>query len=200
MERISDFLLTETMDDFYRVPLSTAEAVVTVAALRVVCALLQEPGVTSDVSPELLESAAARITAEIPEFMGITAEKLRPLLDDALTQANFSGTDSDIEGTPPTLPLRIGRTRRLLEQAERTTGIAEIEYFVASRNEWTTRRVQIEDIYEGESGWYLEGECLLRRDHRMFKLENIRAVRVVKGDGEEDWDPFDEEGNAGLRQ
>ncbi len=179
------------MDDFYRVPLSTAEAVATVAVLRVVCALLQEPVVASDVSPELSESAASRITAEIPDFMSPAAEKLRPLLAEALAQANLSRMDSDTESTLQA-PLRIGRTRWLLEQAERATGIAEIEYFVASRNEWTTRRVQIDDVYQSENGWYLEGESLLRRDHRLFKLENIRAVRVVNSDSKEDLDPFDE--------
>ncbi|MBC8140114.1 MAG: WYL domain-containing protein [Armatimonadetes bacterium] len=187
------------MDDYYRVPLSTAEATVTVAVLRAVCALLQEPGVSSDIAPETLESAAARIEAEIPDFLAVSAEKLRPLLTEALAQANFVAGDSDTEGTSP-LPLRIGRTRRLLGQAERSTGIAEIEYFVTSRNEWTTRRVQISDVYENEGGWYLEGECMLRRDHRMFKLEHIRAVRIVQDDdGEEELDPFDGEGNAGRR-
>lgn len=183
------------MDDFYRVPLSTAEATVTIAVLRVVCALLQEPGVSSNIAPETLESAAARIEAEIPEFLSAGAEKLRPLIAEVLADANFNRETSDTERT---LPLRVGRTRRLLEQAERGSGVAEIEYFVASRNEWTTRRVQISEVYESESGWYLEGECLLRRDHRMFKLENIRAVRVVSpGNEDEDFDPFDEEGNAG---
>jgi predicted DNA-binding transcriptional regulator YafY len=85
-----------------------------------------------------------------------------------------------------------------LEQARRSTGVAEIEYFVASRNQWSTRSVEIRDVYEGENGWYLEGECLLRRDHRMFRLENIRSVRVVPGKVSADDlpDPFDDEGNA----
>ena len=165
--------------------------------LRVVCAALQAEGVASDIAPEVLESAASRIEGEMPDFLAAAAEKIRPLLAKALSLANFSADDSDQnEG----LSLRVGRTRRLLQQAERTTGVAEIEYFVTSRNEWTTRRVRIDNVYETETGWYLEGECLLRRDHRMFKLENIRAVRVVRegntDDGYDEDDPFNEEGNA----
>lgn len=187
------------MDDFYRVPLSTGEATAAIAALRYVCALLQREGVVSDVAPEVLESAAARIEAEIPDFLGGAAEKLRTLLAETLAEANFAPPESDeIDGrTRP--PFAIGRTRRILEQAWRSSGIAEIEYYVASRNQWSTRNVQISNVYEGENGWYLEGECLLRRDHRMFRLENIRTVRAVSEEASADEDlpdPFDDEGNA----
>ncbi|MBC7805038.1 MAG: WYL domain-containing protein [Akkermansiaceae bacterium] len=187
------------MDDFYRVPLSTGEATAAIAALRVVCALLQREGIVSDIAPEILESAAARIEAEIPEFLGPSAEKLRTLLAETLVHANFpeSGSDESNELSMP--PFGIGRTRRILEQARRSSGIVEIEYYVASRNQWSTRSVEIGDVYESENGWYLEGECQLRRDHRMFRLENIRSARVVLGkvSAEDELpDPFDDEGNA----
>lgn len=188
------------MDDYYRVPLSTGEAMATIAALRVVCALLQKEGVVSDLAPEIFESAAARIEAELPEFLAGAAQKLRPGLAESLAQANFDAKTDDKDSVPVTL--RTERTRRLLETAWRSaSGVAEIEYFVASRNEWTTRRVEISDVYETDTGWYLEGECQLRRDHRMFRLDNIRAVRSalrpVDDENDDDlFDPFDEEGNA----
>lgn len=187
------------MDDFYRVPLSTGEATAAIAALRVVCSILQREGVASDIAPEVLESAAARIEAEIPEFLGTAAEKLRTLLADTLAQANFDQFEPDESSRQSMPPFGIGRTRRILEQAWRSSGIAEIEYYVASRNQWSTRSVQISDVYESENGWYLEGECLLRKDHRMFRLENIRTARVVPGvvSADDDLpDPFNDEGNA----
>ncbi len=186
------------MDDFYRVPLSTGEATAAIAALRVVCALLQRDGVVSDLAPEVLESAAARIEAEIPDFLGSSAEKLRTLLTEILADANFDRADDDESMRQTMPPFGVGRTRRILEQARRSTGIAEIEYYVASRNQWSTRSVEISDVYESENGWYLEGECQLRRDHRMFRLENIRSARVVPGKVSADDlpDPFNEEGNA----
>ena len=188
------------MDDFYRVPLSTSEATAAIAALRVVCALLQREDVVSDIAPEVLESAAARIEAEIPDFLGSAAEKLRILLAVTLAEANFEPPIPDESDRPAAMPpFGIARTRRILEQAWRSSGVAEIEYYVASRNQWSTRSVEISDVYESENGWYLVGECLLRRDHRMFRLENIRAARVVPGKVSADNDlpdPFDDEGKA----
>ena len=185
------------MDDFYRVPLSTAEASATIAVLRVVCSLLQRGELASDISPDILESAATRIEAEIPDFLVTQAEKLRNQLAITLADTNLTGVTGDQNNTP----VGIKQARRLLERALHTSGMAEIEYYVASRNEWTTRRVEVSDVYENESGWYLEGECQLRRDHRMFRLENIRAVRIIGGSeadplDDDDYDPFDEEGNA----
>lgn len=187
------------MDDFYRVPLSTSEATVAVATLRAVCALLQREGVASDIAPEVLESAATRIEAELPDFLSATTQKLRAILEEALAEANFGTPSGDEPNTHPRLPFAIGRTRHLLETAWRSSGFAEIEYFVASRNEWSTRRVEISNVYERENGWYVEGECQLRKDHRLFRLENIRAVRVVASKDPADDelpDPFDDEGNA----
>ena len=181
------------MDDYYRVPLTTGEAVAAIAALRVVCEVLQKEGVASDIAPEIFESAAARIEAELPDFLAATVQKLRPIIAESLAQANFTDDGGD-KGTARS----VLHTRQLLEAAWYTkSGIAEIEYFVSSRNEWTTRRVRIANVYETSTGWYVEGECQLRRDHRMFRLENIRAVRPVSSpDDASDHDPFDEEGNA----
>ena len=182
------------MDEYYRVPLSTGEATATIAALRVVCTLLQQSGVVSDIAHKLLESAAARIEAEIPDFLAVSAEKLRPALTQSLARANFDDANSDTTNTS----LHIARSRRLLETAWRTSGVAEIEYFVARRNEYTTRRVSITNVYETEAGWYVAGECSLRRDHRLFRLEHIRAVRVAPAHrpADDPFDPFDEEGSA----
>lgn len=197
------------MDEFYRVPLSTAEATVAVAALRVLCAALQDDGVVSDIAPEVLESAAARIEAELPEFLHPQSERLRTRLCEILADTNFLPA-SDDQDAGRTAPSSIARSRRLLQHAQRTSGLAEIEYYVAKRNEWTVRRVLIDDVYETGNGWYLSGECQLRRDHRLFRLEHIRAVRPIEADRllwdadgneeiaaiEEEFDPFNEEGKA----
>ncbi len=185
------------MDDFYRVPLSTGEAAATLAVLRLVRDLLRREGTAPDVAPDVLESAAARIEAEIPDFLVNASDKLRLLLAETLARANFGGGASD-ESVGEFSPMtEVAHTRRLLEKAWRSSGVAEIEYYVASRNEWSTRRVEISNIYERGNGWYLEGECSLRRDHRMFRLENIRAARMIEGGADEELpDPFDDEGNA----
>jgi predicted DNA-binding transcriptional regulator YafY len=62
---------------------------------------------------------------------------------------------------------------------------------VAGRKEWTHRRVDIGNVYEQNGTWYLSGQCGLRNDHRQFRLDHIRAVRVL--DEENDLaDPFGE--------
>jgi predicted DNA-binding transcriptional regulator YafY len=88
----------------------------------------------------------------------------------------------------------VGRTRRLLEDANDPRLPVEIEYFVASRNEWTARRVEIADVYAQNDTWYVSGHCGLRGDFRQFRLDHIRAVRVLDGEDDEGMpDPFAEE-------
>ena len=191
------------MDDFYRVPLSTAEAIATAATLRLVGDLLQRDGVVSEVPPEIWESAASRIEAEMPEFFQGRVQQLRENLETMLSTSNFSPQNSDNVTNAGYPPFPIKPSRRLLETIKRVSRIAEIEYYVASRNEWTVRRVEIEDVYEDDRGTYLAGRCSLRNDYRQFRLDHIRSVRPVpRGGGEnvndEDDlpDPFDDEGNA----
>jgi predicted DNA-binding transcriptional regulator YafY len=67
----------------------------------------------------------------------------------------------------------------------------EIEYYVASRREWTTRDVAISDVYKKNEEWYLSGQCGLRQEYRHFKLDHIRAVRLLNGEDDVP-DPFAE--------
>lgn len=186
----------------YRVPLTTGEALATFASLRALHRLLAGHGIIADLDPGILENAAAQIAGELPEFAVDHGERLASSLAAALAEALMaegeakSGTlelekAAEEESQPP---FPIGRTRRLLEDAFERGRAAEIEYFVASRNEWTTRRVEISDVYEAEGTWYLSGYCRLRDDFRHFRLDHVRTVRVLDDeDAEGAPDPFKEE-------
>ena len=165
-------------DAFYRVPLSSGEALATLALLRAVDGLLTS-GVLheTDLEPNILASAAERIADEVPEFVAVRAEVIAGSLARALrTDLTPAAEDRDTPDAPP-FPIR--RTRRLLEDAYEQHLPVEIEYFVSGRKEWTLRRVDISSVYEQNGTWYLSGQCGLRSDHRQFRLDHIRSVRVL---------------------
>jgi hypothetical protein len=196
-------------DAYYQIPLTTSEAKATLAALTALCAALaadtdEDAPLFEDFDPEILDSAAESIAEQLPEFALPQVDRLAKQLTAWLSPrpepepAPF-GRHGDEEPPFPT-----ERNRRRLERALDRGLPAEIEYYVRSREEWTVRRVDIEDVFEDEGSWYLEGYCRLRRDHRLFRLDNIRAVRIPGEDSpndkdtddagdEEDWDPFSEE-------
>ena len=180
------------MDEFYRVPLSSSEALATLAVLRALDALLAS-GALSDtvIAPGILTSAAERIAAETPDFLSDQAHALSGSLAAALmTELRGGEATDDEERTEPPFPIR--RTRRLLEDADERDRPVEIEYFVQSRNEWTTRRVEISDVSRRDDTWFLSGHCGLRGDYRRFRLDHIRSVRVLDED-EGVPDPFADE-------
>ena len=86
-------------------------------------------------------------------------------------------------------PFPIARNRRLLEDAFEQGKTVSIEYYVASRHEWTTRDVAISDVYKKNEEWYLSGQCGLRQEYRHFRLDHIRAVRLLS-DEDTVPDPF----------
>ena len=88
-------------------------------------------------------------------------------------------------------PFPIRRNRRLLEDAYEERQPVEIEYYVAGRKEWTHRRVDISSVHAQNGTWYLSGQCGLRNDHRQFRLDHIRSVRVLD-DANNMPDPFTE--------
>ncbi len=166
------------MDPFYRVPLSSAEALATLAALRALSELGKAGFLTAEIEPGILESAADRIADEVPEFVARRAETLSGSLADAL-RPNFGAPTSDEEESGDEPPFPIRRTRRLLTDAYEQESQVEIEYFVASRDEWTTRRIDIRDVQERNGTWYLSGHDYLRGEPRLFRLDHIRSVRVL---------------------
>jgi predicted DNA-binding transcriptional regulator YafY len=171
------------MDEFYRVPFSSAEVLATLAAVRVLEALAErDVAGAAPVEPGVLESAAERMAAEVPDFVADQAAELARTVLAALARARFGvaeeADDSEESGgDAPPFPVR--RTRRLLEDAFEHDTPVEIEYFVASRGQWTTRRLEISDVYEQNGGWYVSGHCGLRDDFRQFRLDHIRSVRTL---------------------
>lgn len=179
-------------EGLYRVSLSSGEALATVAVLRALHGLLAGSDILSDIDPGILESAADRIAEELPEFMGPQSDRLAAALAITLIESNIAAGDAAREEySRREPPFPIARNRRLLEDAFEQGKTAEIEYYVASRREWTTRDVAISDVYKKNDEWYLSGQCGLRGEYRHFKLDHIRAVRVL--DEESDvLDPFEE--------
>ena len=165
------------MDPFYRVPLSSAEALATLAALRALSALTRSNHLDTEIEPGIFQSAADHIAEEVPEFLVSRAESLSGPLAEALRSNLRAFADDEELGDEPPFPVR--RTRRLLQDAYEQDLRVEIEYYVASREEWTTRRVDISDVHERNGTWYLSGYDWLRGEHRMFRLDHIRYVRVL---------------------
>ena len=179
------------MDEFYRVPLSSAEAKATLAALHVLETLLKKSEVVSDIDPGILVSARERIGAEVPEFTTEQAAQMAKTLFSDFREAWRDIEDAgEHETDEPPFPIR--RTQRLLQDACDRDVPVEIEYYVKSRDEWTTRRVDGINVAEQNGTVYLQGECGLRGDYRQFRLDHIRSVRVL--DNIKDLpDPFEEE-------
>ena len=179
------------MDEFYRAPLSSAEAKATLAALHVLETLLEKSEVVSDIAPEILVSARKRVEAEVPDFVTEQAARLGQSLF-----SDFREAWRDIEdaggGETDEPPFPIRRTLRLLQDARDRDAPVEIEYYVRSRDEWTTRRISEVNVVEQNTGVFLQGECGLRGDFRQFRLDHIRSVRVLD-DIKDLPDPFTEE-------
>ncbi len=184
------------MDEFYRAPLSSAEAVATLAGLRALQTLCAGLGEALSVAGEfdigVLETAASRIEGELPEFMTAQASRLAQTLAQEIRVSagtNRAESEYDPDAVPP---FPTGRTRRLLEDAWERDAPVEIEYFVASRGEWTNRRVEISDITDSGNGSLLSGQCGLRHEYRHFRLDHIRAVRVLDN-ADNEADPFSDD-------
>ncbi len=177
------------MDEYYRAPLTSAEALAAMAVLRAVDALIEAGAVETGIEPGILRSAADRVAGEVPEFVADQARALAGPVAHGLL-ASAGGAPDDGGRDEPPFPTR--RTRRLLEGAFEEDTPVEIEYFVQSRGEWTTRRLLISDVYEREGAWYVSGHCELRGDFRQFRLDHIRSVRVLEEDAPAG-DPFREE-------
>ncbi|HVK03394.1 MAG TPA: WYL domain-containing protein [Armatimonadaceae bacterium] len=178
-------------DEFYRVPLSTAEALAALAVLRALARFgTDDPAVLGDIDASVLESAAERVEAEMPDFAvgkaaalsGELLSELRQLRGSGGAVSNLSPDESDSEDDGENPPFPVARARRLLQDAWDREVPVEIEYFVARRNEWTTRRVEIQNVRRDDGVWYVAGQCGMRRDYRNFRIDHIRSVRLLEGD------------------
>lgn len=178
--------------DFYRVPLTSAEVLATLAALRALDALIAAGAVATDIAPGILASAADRIAAEVPEFVADQTRTLSAALEQALLATREADEAEPENAARDDPPFATRRTRRLLEDAFERDVPVEIEYFVQSRREWTSRRLAISDVYERERTWYVSGQCELRGDFRQFRLDHIRSVHALD-EPREEHDPFSDE-------
>lgn len=187
-----------TMDEFYRIPLTSGEALATLATLKALSKSTDASGIDIDLEPGILASAVERIEAELPEYVVEQAERLSLSLAASLGSGNSGAFGEEIFNETTEPPFPIGRTRRLLQDAFDRDRQVEIEYFVRSRKEWTTRHVDIMGVHEDDGVWHLRGHCRLRGDCRQFRLDHIRAVRVLDTGEENDTghdapDPFRDE-------
>jgi predicted DNA-binding transcriptional regulator YafY len=190
------------IEEFYRIPLTTGEALATLASLKALLHLADtldnEDGTNSVLETGILESAISRLENEMPDFAVGQAERLSGSLAAGLRQAGLGASEAGYNGQADRSepPFYTKRTRRLLEEAQERSVPVEIEYYVRSREEWTTRPIDIMDVYEEDEGdWYLRGHCRLRNDTRQFRLDHIRAVRVLEDadDSDDLPNPFMEE-------
>lgn len=67
----------------------------------------------------------------------------------------------------------------LLEQAIEDKKEIHIEYYTASRDEMTERDVQPYGMIEHNGEWYFVGHCLLRDRELPFRVDRIRALKVL---------------------
>ncbi|RMH40484.1 MAG: WYL domain-containing protein [Deltaproteobacteria bacterium] len=112
-----------------------------------------------------LGHAAARALDKLRAAMSAGA---RDAVDAAETRVAFEGDDAGIAG-------RVARLR----DAQRRCRAVDIEYYTASRDAMTRRRVRPYALIQHLGQWYLVGRDSLRRDVRMFKVERIKSVAVT---------------------
>ena len=177
---------------FYRIPLSSGEALATLAVLRALDQVTTSNSLAgTDIEPGILAAAAQRLSEELPDFTVGRAERLAAALVRTLRETVAVSADEDAAEIRDAPPFPIRRNRRLLEDAYEERQPVEIEYYVSGRKEWTHRRVDISSVHAQNGTWYLSGQCGLRSDHRQFRLDHIRFVRVLD-DANDTPDPFTE--------
>lgn len=55
----------------------------------------------------------------------------------------------------------------------------EIEYWTGGRDDLTTRRIDPGPPFFALGEWYTDAYCHLREEHRMFRVDRVRAVRAT---------------------
>lgn len=84
----------------------------------------------------------------------------------------------------------------------------EIDYYSATRDEMTTRRIDPEHVIGAIGNWYVVAWCNLVEDERMFRVDRVRDVRLtgetfeargLLGQGRPLYTPHDEDIRVHLR-
>jgi len=157
--------------EFYQIPLTTGEAVAILALLK---AVSQRKIEHDELDPGIFKSALTRIEEELPDFLQIPVDKLTEGLIPLLFPPVLSKA---IDNNQP--PFATAPRIKILEEALESESDIDMEYYVASRKQWSQRRVTVQDVYEEDDRWYLEGYCHLREEDRIFRVDNIRHLEIV---------------------
>jgi hypothetical protein len=172
--------LPQSHDEYYRLSLSSGEALVVLALLQAIHPLLSRMA-QSDIDPAILPGAIDRLAEIVPEFTADRAKKMANDLSQRFS-STFLGVSDDLTVDTSIFntrePLSIQDKVTALELALENNSSVEIYYYVASRDEWTRRTVEIESIYEDNGNWYLDGFCRLRHGQRVFRVDNIARIRI----------------------
>lgn len=118
-------------------------------------------------------------------------------------------------------PETLGELRAEVEEAGRRVGPlaairaavdarerVEIDYYSATRDEMTTRRIDPEHVLGAIGNWYVVAWCHLVDDERMFRVDRVRDVRLtgetfeprgLLGQGRPLYTPHDEDIRVRLR-
>jgi len=65
----------------------------------------------------------------------------------------------------------------VLNHAVRDRSLVALDYYSATRQELSERRVEPYLLFHSPDGWYLEAYCLKAQEQRTFKLDRIRSAR-----------------------
>ena len=113
--------------------------------------------------------AVGRLT-EVEEFENVVVQT-GP--DGALVRVKDVGR---VElGADPLLGEHLAAVRRAVEAGERL----EVEYYSASRDELTTRRIDPEHLFMAAGHWYVVAWDDRSDEERMFRVDRLRAVSAV---------------------
>jgi len=123
-----------------------------------------------------LRSLPARVAAKA-ETLAALEEKIADILPTG-TRDEVAKAESRIQVSA--LPKGLAAKIRELEGALRDKAEIEMEYFTASRDEMTLRRVRPYGIVNHMGEWYVVGHCLLRDRELPFRVDRIKSLRRLE--------------------
>jgi predicted DNA-binding transcriptional regulator YafY len=107
-------------------------------------------------------------------------DRFTSLLPDEVS-INLAGLGDTLSVTPTVLTTHDIETFRLLAQAVTERRPLDIDYWTASRDDLTTRRIDPYHLTLIDNDWYLVAFCHLRNEVRMFAPLRIRSAALAPG-------------------
>ena len=89
-------------------------------------------------------------------------------------------------------PPMLGVVRRALETGTQV----QIEYYSASSDEVTSRRIDPLRLFAGDGHWYVDAHCYKAGDERRFRVDRIQAAEILDGVASEPRDAAEEAGRT----